>query len=140
MSDTAHHPTTREDLARLVDRFYAEVFVDPELGPLFAPLSGDRWPDHRERMTDFWCTTLLHARCFRGNVMNRHQALLPALRPAHFGRWLSLWRRHASEQVSRADADELFSTACAIARNLHLGCFGRWPELKDDGTEVTVIA
>lgn len=126
------------DLARLVDRFYSDVFADAELGPLFAPLAGERWPEHRQRMTDFWCTTLLHTRSFRGNVMRKHQALRPGLRPAHFGRWLTLWRRHLAEQVSAADAEELFATARGVARNLHLGCFGTVPVLVDDGDEVRV--
>ena len=125
--------TTREDLARLVDRFYAEVFADPELGPLFEPLTGERWPEHRRRMTEFWSTTLLHTRSYRGNVMRKHQALLPALRPAHFGRWLTLWRRHVNELLPPDDARELYATAHGIARNLHLGCFGAWPALVDDG-------
>lgn len=131
---------TFEDLARLVDCFYADVFADPDLGPLFAPLVGERWPEHRRRMTDFWCTTLLHTRSYRGNVMNKHQALRPALQPAHFGRWLTLWRRHLAEQVPAADAEELFATARGIARNLHLGCFGTLPVFVDDGDEVRVAA
>lgn len=129
---------TREDLARLVDRFYADVFADPELGPLFVPLAGERWPEHRRRMTEFWCTTLLHTRSFRGNVMRKHQGLLPALRPAHFGRWLTLWRRHVAEQLPAEDARELLATAHGIARNLHLGCFGSLPVLVDDGDRIRV--
>jgi hemoglobin len=128
--------STPGDIARLVDRFYAEVFVDADLAPLFAPLAGERWPAHRERMTAFWCTTLLHTRSFRGNVMRKHQDLLPALRPAHFERWLTLWRRHTAEQLPADDAATLFATACGIARNLHLGCFGTLPALVADGDAV----
>lgn len=126
---------TRDDLARLVDRFYADVFRDAALGPLFEPLAGERWPAHRDRMVDFWCTTLLRTRSFRGNVMDKHRALLPALQPGHFARWLTLWRRHVREQLAPADAAELFATACGIARNLHLGCYGSAPsfELDRDG-------
>lgn len=137
MTPTPLATATREDLARLVDRFYAEVFADPELGPFFAPLAGARWPEHRERMTEFWCTTLLHTRSFRGNVMRKHQALRPALQPAHFGRWLALWRRHARAELPPALADEAVATAEGIARNLHLGCFGRWP---DDGRALGLAA
>jgi hemoglobin len=127
---------TRADLERLVDRFYADAFADPELGPLFAPLAGERWPEHRRRMTEFWSSTLLHTRSFRGNVMRKHQALRPALQPHHFARWLALWRRHAAEQVPAADAAELVATARGIARNLHLGCFGAFPAWVDaDGDE-----
>lgn len=138
MNTAASRRTTPEDLARLVERFYADVFADPELGPLFAPLAGDRWPEHRRRMTEFWCTTLLHTRSYRGNVMRKHQALGPALQPAHFGRWLTMWRRHAVEQVPAADAEALCSTARGIARNLHLACFGTLPVLVDEGSEVRV--
>jgi len=137
--NTAAPRATPADLARLVDRFYAEVFADPELGPLFVPLAGERWPAHRQRMTDFWCTTLLHTRSFRGNVMRKHQALRPALRPAHFGRWLTLWRRHTAEQLPPADAAELFATAVGIARNLHLGCFGVLPVLVEVGDDLRVV-
>ena len=133
-------PVTRDDLARLVDRFYAEVFADSGLGPLFAPLAGARWPAHRERMTEFWSTVLLHTRSFRGNVMQKHQALLPALHPAHFARWLTLWRRHTAAELPGAAADELFATACGIARNLHLGCYGTLPALVLDGPDVRLAA
>ncbi len=129
---------TREDLARLVDGFYADVFRDPALGPLFAPLAGDRWPGHRQRMVEFWCTTLLRTRSFKGNVMRKHVALLPQLQPAHFERWLTLWLRHVALQLPPADAVELFETARGIARNLHLGCFGRAPSfvVADDGVHL----
>lgn len=133
MTTPAFPRVTRDDLARLVDCFYADVFRDAELGPLFAPLAGPRWPEHRRRMTEFWCTTLLGTRSYRGNVMARHQALRPALQPAHFARWLALWRRHTTEQLPAEEADELFATARGIARNLHLGCFGSLPSPALDG-------
>lgn len=133
MTTPVDRPVTRDDLARLVDRFYADVFHDAELGPLFAPLSGPRWPEHRRRMTEFWCTTLLRTRSYRGNVLARHQALLPALQPPHFARWLALWRRHTAEQMPAAQADELYATARGIARNLHLGCFGTLPSPAPEG-------
>jgi hemoglobin len=126
---SAHVPrnTTRADLARLVDAFYADVFADRHLGPLFAHLAGERWPEHRARMIEFWSTTLLHTRSYRGNVMRKHVGLLPALQPAHFEHWLGLWRRHTVQQLHPDDAEELFATARGIARNLHLGCFGSLP-------------
>lgn len=133
MDRPAPRTTTRADLARLVDAFYAEAMAHPQLGPLFAPLAGERWPAHRLRMIEFWSTTLLHTRSYRGNVMRKHLGLLPALKPAHFEQWLALWRRHTSQQLCPHDADELFATARGIARNLHLGCFGRLPAFEIDG-------
>ena len=32
--------TTRDDIARLVHAFYADVLADAELGPVFAPVPG----------------------------------------------------------------------------------------------------
>lgn len=123
--------STRADLARLVLAFYADVLVDEQLGPVFAPFTGEHWPHHLDRMVEFWCTTLLHTRSFRGNVLRKHVDLLPQLQPAHFGRWLDLWERHTDRALSRGDAARLQATARGIARNLHLGCFGSLPSWAD---------
>lgn len=119
--------TTRDDIARLVHAFYADVLADAELGPVFAPFAGAHWGRHLDRMVEFWCTTLLHTRSFRGNVLRKHVDLRPHLQPQHFGRWLALWTRHTAQQIAPRDAAELQATATGIARNLHLGCFGHLP-------------
>lgn len=119
--------STRADLRRLVEAFYADVLADDQLGPVFAPFAGPRWPRHLERMVEFWCTTLLRSKSFRGNVLKKHTDLLPDLQPAHFERWLALWVRQTDRALSPGDAARLQATARGIARNLHLGCFGRLP-------------
>lgn len=129
--DDAPVTSTRADLARLVHAFYVDVLADEQLGPVFAPFAGERWPQHLERMVEFWCTTLLHSRSFRGNVLRKHVDLLPRLQPAHFDRWLALWARHTDQSLSRGDAVRLQETARGIARNLHLGCFGSLPAWAD---------
>jgi hemoglobin len=116
--------TTRDDIARLVRAFYADVLADEDLGPVFAPFAGAQWAHHLDRMVEFWCTTLLHTKSFRGNVLRKHVELLPRLQPQHFARWLALWTQHTAQQIAPHDAAELQATATGIARNLHLGCFG----------------
>jgi hemoglobin len=131
--------TTREQIETLVQAFYADVFDDKLLGPLFAPMAGERWPAHRSRMVEFWCTVLLRTRSFRGNVLKKHMDLLPRIEPQHFARWLSLWNRHTAELIGEADAAELQATATGIARNLHLGCFGTVPRFRRHGFEVSLV-
>lgn len=137
MSDAA--ATTRADIERLVQSFYADVIADDALGPIFTPLVGAHWPAHRARMVEFWCTVLLHTRSFRGNVLQKHVDLLPRLRPEHFARWLTLWVRHTSQHLNAADAAELQATASGIARNLYLGCFGTVPRFERHGTLVRLV-
>ncbi len=129
--------STRADLARLVQAFYADVLADDQLGPVFAPFVGENWPRHLDRMVDFWSTTLLRSKSFRGNVLRKHVDLLPRLQPAHFERWLALWARHTDQTLSRDDAARLQATAWGIGRNLHLGCFGQlpgWAKVGEGGT------
>ncbi len=125
--DDAPVTSTRADLARLVEAFYADVLADDQLGPVFAPFAGEGWPRHLDRMVDFWSTTLLRTKSFRGNVLRKHVELLPQLRPGHFERWLALWARHTERTLAPADAARLQRTARGIARNLHLGCFAQLP-------------
>ncbi len=129
MSTPEELPVTssRADLARLVQAFYADVLADVQLGPVFAPFAGEHWPRHLDRMVEFWCTTLLRTKTFRGNVLQKHVDLLPRLQPGHFERLLALWTRHTDLALCRSDAARLQATARGIARKLHLGCFGSLP-------------
>jgi hemoglobin len=133
-------PTTRDDIDRLVRAFYADVFADAEIGPIFAPFAAERWPQHLERMVEFWCTTLLRTKSFRGNVLVKHVNLLPQLQPAHFARWLTLWARHTERHIAPVDAAELQATAAGIARNLHLGCFGNVPRFANEHGELRLVS
>lgn len=133
-------PTTRDDIARLVTSFYVDVLADDELGPVFAPFTGEHWPRHLDRMVEFWCTTLLRTKTFRGNVLIKHVNLLPQLKPEHFARWLTLWMRHTARHIGHADAAELQATAAGIARNLHLGCFGNVPHFANERGQVRLVA
>lgn len=127
VSDELPVTSTRADLTRLVQAFYADVLAEDQLGPVFTPFAGELWPRHLDRMVEFWCTTLLRSKTFRGNVLRKHVDLLPRLQPVHFERWLALWTRHTDQALCRSDAARLQATARGIARNLHLGCFGSLP-------------
>jgi hemoglobin len=81
---------TDQDIERFVARFYAEVRRDPELGPIFEARIGARWPDHLERMVDFWSSILLATGCYQGNPMEKHAAV-PQIESRHYDRWLEIF-------------------------------------------------
>lgn len=110
---------TNDEIARLVDAFYARVRTDPDLGPVFAARIDD-WPHHLARLTDFWSSVLRGTARYDGQPMARHQAL-PELDAALFRRWLALFRETAAAQPNAALARAAVATAERIARSLWLG-------------------
>jgi hemoglobin len=80
---------TEDFIATLVERFYAAIRADAELGPIFDRHVED-WPAHLARLKQFW-RSILHATGeFTGNPMRRHMALAP-LGEEQFARWLNLF-------------------------------------------------
>lgn len=77
-------------IREMVERFYSRVQEDDLLGPVFARHMSADWPEHLDRMVDFWSSVLLASGRFRGNPRARHDAI-PGLRPEHFDRWLELF-------------------------------------------------
>lgn len=110
-------------IIRLVHTFYADVRVDPILGPTFDAVIGDRWGPHLARMVEFWCTVMLETRSFKGNVFAKHMAV-PGVTPGHFGRWLAYWFSRTNEFFSPAAAVVLQRAALGIAKMLYRGYFG----------------
>lgn len=74
---------------QLVERFYARVRADAQLGPIFAERIAD-WPAHLARMKTFWSAVLRGGGGFSGNPMLKHVAI-PGIEQAEFTRWLALF-------------------------------------------------
>jgi hemoglobin len=86
----------RWDISLLVKAFYAKVREDEMLGPIFAQhLSKEQWPEHLEKLTDFWESNLFGVAKFRGNPVEKHlkvdKTANYTIEQVHFGRWLQLW-------------------------------------------------
>jgi hemoglobin len=104
----------------LVHAFYAKVRVDPVIGPVFARIPDAEWGAHLSKLCDFWSSVVLSTRRFTGRPMQKHVAI-PEIAPAHFARWLELFRRTAAE-VCPPEAAALFAAkAGMIAESLQLG-------------------
>ena len=82
---------TEEEVTRLVHEFYAQVRLDPALGPIFESAVHD-WPGHLAQLVDFWSAMLRGTRRFRGAPLQKHQAL-PGLDAALCHQWLLLFQQ-----------------------------------------------
>jgi hemoglobin len=110
---------TEEEITALVHQFYAKVRRDPELGPIFNGHIDD-WPQHLQKLCDFWSGVLLRSGRFSGAPMPKHAAL-PGLRADLFHQWLALWRETAAEQPNHEMAQVAVSAAERIAQSLWMG-------------------
>ena len=104
-------------VSRLVDTFYARVRQDPLLGPIFETALGEDWGPHLAKLKDFWSAIALGTRRYNGRPMPAHLRL-PGLTPAHFQRWLALFRETLDEIAPNpAAADFFHDRASMIGRN-----------------------
>lgn len=107
-------------IAALVDRFYAAIRTDAQLGPIFDERIDD-WPAHLGQMTRFWQSILLGASNFTGNPMMKHLAI-PAIGERHFQHWLALFYQTLRDIAPTEGAAELIGArARMIAESLLSG-------------------
>lgn len=107
-------------IAEVVHAFYAEVRLEPVLGPIFERVIGGGWDEHLPRMCDFWSSVLLATGRFRGNPLLAH-ARIPEIEEALFERWLALFERTVDRQCTPAQAALFLDRARRIARSLSMG-------------------
>lgn len=107
-------------ISGFVDRFYARIRRDDQLGLIFAERISD-WPVHLGRMKCFWRSILHNSGEFKGNPMIKHMAI-PGLDISHFTRWLELFYATLREDEKDPSATELVGTrARMIADSLLTG-------------------
>ena len=111
-------------LQKLVDRFYAKVRTDEQLGPVFNSVVHD-WPEHLEKLGAFWSSVMLTSGRYKGNPMVAHTRHVSRIKPAMFARWLELWRETAEETLDEAGASAVSEKAERIAESLKLGLWFR---------------
>jgi hemoglobin len=91
--ETENAQISEETIHQMVHEFYTEVREGPCLGPIFERRLDGQWPEHLERMCDFWSSVLLASGRFWGNPRETHSTLSNSgVRPAHFERWLYLFK------------------------------------------------
>lgn len=119
-------PPTDADLQRLVDAFYAKVRDDALLAPVFSA-AVDNWPEHLEKLGDFWSSVMRTTGRYKGSPMSAHLRHAAAIRPEMFDQWLELWRETAMEELVPDAAAAVIGKAERIAGSLKLALFFRMP-------------
>nr|WP_294504849.1 group III truncated hemoglobin [uncultured Rhodopila sp.] len=106
---------TEEELARLVEVFYAAAKADPLIGPVFNGTVAD-WDAHARTVANFWSRSMLGTTRYNGHPFTPHLRL--GLTPDHFDRWVALFRTSATAVLQPEAA------AYAIGKVEHMStCF-----------------
>lgn len=116
--DTIESSVGEQEIAQLVDRFYALIRADERLGPIF-DASIDDWDRHLQIMRDFWSAAILGTQRYRGCVMSPHFSL--PIDEADFDRWLALFRPTAAETLPPAAAERALAIAAQVSQMLRQG-------------------
>ena len=118
-----------ERLEKLVERFYARVRADEELGPIFNDAI-DNWPEHLEKLAAFWSSVMLTSGRYKGQPVPAHRKHATRITPALFERWLGLWKMTTDELMPGDAAEALQAKAARIAESLQLALFFKLPTEK----------
>ncbi len=119
---------SEEQLALLVDQFYARIRTDDELGPIFNGAIDD-WPMHLGKLAAFWSSVMLTSGRYKGQPVPAHRKHLDRITPELFSRWLTIWKATTDDLMAPEAAAALQAKAERIAESLQLALFFR---LSDD--------
>ena len=111
----------RDEIVRLVDRFYEKVRDDETLGFIFDKVAQVDWPAHLPRMYDFWQTVLFRDGGFRGDPIGKHARLVPLTNMGReqFDRWLVLFEESVDELFTGENAEHIKRCAADMAKVIH---------------------
>jgi hemoglobin len=127
--EAAESRLTEDDIARLVDAFYAKVREDHALGPVFGRAISD-WGPHLATMRKFWSSVMLTSGRYKGNPVAVHHRV-EGIAYELFARWLELFDETCRELFDTDIADAFRDKAARIAESLKLALFYRpnrpWP-------------
>jgi hemoglobin len=107
----------REDIDRLLERFYETAMVDPEIGHHFIELD---LVTHLPVIGDFWEKLLFSRPVYFGNPLAVHKILHDKLmlEPQHFERWVAIFRSTVDSMFLGRRADLAKFRAGVIADTL----------------------
>lgn len=109
-----------DEIARLVQQFYARVRADEVLGPIFNGAIED-WPHHLAKLEAFWSSVMLTSGRYKGQPMVAHLRHAQHMTRANFERWLGLWAEITEEVLGPGAASAFREKAGRIAESLQLG-------------------
>ncbi|RDY58851.1 group III truncated hemoglobin [Flagellimonas nanhaiensis] len=117
---------TREDVKILVTKFYEKVRQDDEIGHFFNDNIQD-WPEHIEKLTDFWETNLFFVQKYKDNPLLVHAQLDEKVNRTienyHFGIWLRHWFDTIDRNFVGANAEKAKQRARNISVRMFMAIF-----------------
>jgi hemoglobin len=113
--------TNRDDIIRLVDRFYDRIRSDDKLSPIFEKIAHVDWETHLPKMYDFWDTVMFRAGTFRGNPLAAHAKLtaLTDMGRETFDHWLVLFKESVAELFEGDNAGHIVRCAEDMANVIY---------------------
>lgn len=118
--------SSRDDVQQIVHSFYDKVRVDETLGPIFNHIITN-WPEHLEKLTDFWEANLFGGRKYKGNPIEAHAIADDkadnVISAYHFGAWLNLWFETIDATFEGENADMLKRRARKMQTVLMIAIF-----------------
>lgn len=115
----ARFQITRDEINRVVARFYARVRTDDVLGPVFGAHVTD-WPAHEEKIAAFWRNAILREPGYDGFPMREHLTR-PDVKPEHFPIWLGLFHETLRAELSERQALQWGDLADKIGEGFRAG-------------------
>lgn len=123
----------RNDVSDLVHTFYSKIRKDELLGPIFNKhISESQWPEHIEKLTDFWETNLFGVAKFKGNPTAKHinvdKSQNHKIEQKHFGVWLQLWFETIDQLFEGELAFKAKQSAHKMSTGQYLAIWNNRPE------------
>lgn len=120
----------REDIARLVFKFYEKLKQDEVLGPIFCGMISD-WDSHLNHLTMFWESSLFmtkkNTQRYAGNPIEAHikvdKFTNNTINEKHFGIWLNYWFQTIDELFEGETANNAKRRARKMASFIHIKLF-----------------
>jgi len=123
----------RSHIHLLVTKFYEKVRKDDEIGHFFNETITD-WPEHIEKLTDFWETNLFFVQKYKANPLQIHADLDEdkgyTITNYHFGIWLRHWLETIDTYFIGANAEKAKQRARNISVRMFMLIFERQQKAK----------
>jgi len=114
-------------ISNLVEVFYSRLRDDRVLGPIYNQNVTD-WDAHLARMKNFWSAVALSTGTYSGRPVPTHKKL-SGITPAHFTRWLAIFRKTLKDTAPTPEAADYFvERANRIANSLQRAMFAKLAE------------
>ena len=114
--------TCREDIEFLMNAFYSDVLVNPNIGPFFTEIAQIDLKSHLPHIVTFWEQQLFRTGGYQKNVLQIHQQLhqQKKLEPQHFKTWLHLFNTTADKYFQGEKTELIKTRALSIATVIQL--------------------